>query len=543
MEILLSFLNLFQKSLFSIGPFFLLLGVLIFIHELGHFLVARYFDVKVKVFSLGFGPKILKYKKGETIYCVSLLPLGGYVKMAGDNPLEDIPDSEKERGFLYKSVPEKWLIAFAGPFMNLIFTLLILFILAFTGLVSYPAQLGDIKPGSKAYEVGFRSGDKVLSINDKIISYYEELKEVIQNKVGEKLIFKVQSQENQIKTLSTTVRLVKSSDPLNRGELIGSIEGLGLFSKGLRIGVIYDSPAHRTGLRTFDEIVKVNGEDLKYWRDLESFIKHSKGRLISLSVKRESEIKSFAIKESFSSLALLGIEPAYLYVDRVGSDTPAHQAGLLQGDRLVSIDGKTIQSWEQVLDSIRSYSGEPFSITYQRQSEQTTVLLSPKALFVEGNVNKRFMLGIVSGGRDVLPEQVLRRRSLLQSFFYSGTETWRLLDLITTYLVRLIQGEVSLRTMGGPIMIGRVAHSSFQQGFQSFLFIMALISLNLFFLNLLPIPMLDGGHLLFFSIEGILGRSLSVKKLLIAQQLGLLVLLSFMGLVFFNDIYNWLKAW
>ena len=153
------------------------------------------------------------------------------------------------------------------------------------------------------------------------------------------------------------------------------------------------------------------------------------------------------------------------------------------------------------------------------------------------------MLGIVSGGLNVLPDTILRKRSAFQAFVYSSTETGRLLGLITSYLVRLVQGEISLRTMGGPIMIGRVAHSSFYHGIQSFLFIMALISLNLFFLNLLPIPMLDGGHLLFFSIEGILGRSLSVKKLVMAQQLGLLVLLSFMGLVFFNDIYNWLQAW
>lgn len=543
METFISFFYLIQKSFFAIGPFFLLLGILIFIHELGHFLVARYFDVKVKVFSLGFGPKILKYKKGDTVYCLSLFPLGGYVKMFGDNPLEEIPDSEKSRGFLYKSVPEKWLIAFAGPFMNLIFAVLIFLVLAVIGLDSYPSQLGDIRLNSEAYAAGFRSGDRILSVNGESISYSEELSHIIQNKIGEKLVFKTQSQENEIKTLSVITGFAESIDPLVWKKFIGSIEGLSFLSMGLRLGIVHDSPAYKAGLRTFDEIVKVNGMDFKYWRDLEAFVKQSDAGSFSLSIKRESEIKEFTIKESFSSLALLGIESAYLYIDRIGPGTPAQKAGLLRGDRLVSIDGKVIQNWKQVLDSVNSYSGKPFSITYQRQKEQKTVLISPKSLFVEGNAKERFMLGIVSGGLNVLPDPILRKRSAFQAFVYSSTETGRLLGLITSYLVRLVQGDISLRTMGGPIMIGRVAHSSFYQGIQSFLFIMALISLNLFFLNLLPIPMLDGGHLLFFSIEGILGRSLSVKKLVMAQQLGLLVLLSFMGLVFFNDIYNWLQAW
>ena len=153
------------------------------------------------------------------------------------------------------------------------------------------------------------------------------------------------------------------------------------------------------------------------------------------------------------------------------------------------------------------------------------------------------MLGIVSGGLNVFPEEILRKRGFFSIALYSGQETWKWLGYIATGLVRLIQGKVSLRNVGGPVQIGRIAHRSFQQGFSSFLFMMALISLNLFFLNLLPIPMLDGGHLLFFTYEGILGRPLSVKKLIVAQQVGLVLILSLMGFAISNDIYNWLKAW
>ena len=543
METIISLIQLTQKVVFSIGPFVLLLGALIFIHELGHFLMARYFGVRVEVFSLGFGPKILKYKRGDTLYCLSLFPLGGYVKMFGDNPLEKVPDFEKSKGFLYKKVPEKWLIAFAGPLMNLIFTLGAFFLLAFFGLKTLPSQLGDIKMKSKAYLAGFRSGDKVLSVNGQAVSYYEDWGGLIKNKVGEPLLFQVQTETNKIKTIKTASVKTKNPNPLEWKKHIGSIEGLSLASMGLRIGVIPSSSAYKAGLRTFDEIVQVEGRTLKYWRELEGFVKKMNTPLSSIVVKRGSETLTIRLNQKFVSLSELGIEPSYLYIERVGPGTPADLAGLKREDRLISINEEPIQSWERVLDIIKFSEGSPLRIKYQRGDEIKTVSLAPKPLFIEGNIKKRFMLGIAGGGMEIFPEEVLRKRNVLESLFYSGQQTWSWLGRIVTGLFRLIQGEISLRTMGGPIMIGRVAHSSFQQGLSSFLFMMALISLNLFFLNLLPIPMLDGGHLLFFTLEGILGRPLSIKKLLIAQQVGLALLLFFMGFTVFNDIYTWLKAW
>lgn len=544
MDIFLSFFQLLQKSLFAIGPFILLLGVLIFIHELGHFLVARYFGVKVEVFSLGFGPKILKYKKGDTVYCISLLPLGGYVKMYGDNPLKEVPDSEKSKGFLYKSVPQKWLIAFGGPFMNLIFTVLAFWILALTGIPSFKPQLGDIQESSKAYKAGFRSGDQILSVNDKPVSYYNEVSQKVRHSPDEPLFFKVLAQDNKEKMISAATTVTENLHPGEWKKSIREIEGLTPLSRGLRIGVIYDSPAYRAGLRTFDKIEKINNKDFKYWRDLEAFIETTDENVISITLKRDLESKHFSIeKKSLSSLSLLGIEPAELYIYLVGPDTPARQAGLLKGDRLLVVDGKIIKDWDQVLDTITAYSGKPFSITYRREGEKHTVSISPKDLFVEGNIKKRYMIGIAAGGELVLPEGILKKHSAFQALIYSGKETWKWLEYITVGVIRLIQGEISIRNLGGPVRIGRMAHSSFQAGFNSFLLIMAIISLNLFFLNLLPIPMLDGGHLLFFTIEGILGRPLSMKKLIVAQQVGLFLLLSFFGFVMYNDIYIWFKSW
>ena len=195
LEVLTDGLLFLQKGLLSAGPFLLLLGVLIFIHELGHFLAARRCGVTVEVFSLGFGPKIFKYQKGETLYCISLLPLGGYVKMFGDDPFKEVPDSEKHRGFLYKKVPQKLLIAFGGPFMNLLFTLAAFFLLGILGVPSLPTFAGDIKEGSAAHKAGFRSGDKILSVNGEPVSYWQELDKIIQNNPEKTLSFKVLSQK------------------------------------------------------------------------------------------------------------------------------------------------------------------------------------------------------------------------------------------------------------------------------------------------------------------------------------------------------------
>ena len=572
-------------------PFIILLGVLIFIHELGHFLAARFFKVKVEVFSLGFGPKILKYKKGDTLYCLSLLPLGGYVKMFGDNPLEEPPEDEKHQGFLYKKAYEKWLIAFAGPFFNLAFTLFGFFILAQLGVPKLLAQLGDLPEDSMAFEKGFRSGDQILALNGQKTSYYEELDTQIKNKIGETLSFDVKSDKGERKSIDIEIQKNKNKNPLSWDKERGFIEGFTILSQGLKLGVSSDSIAFEKGLRSFDTLLAVglysseydpalnldkekqkssdkkeetkkqisknfkkadwetslkeaSSKDLiplKYWRELKFFPASKKYKL---QVERNSEIKTFSFElEKAQTLLDLGLEPSDLYIERVGADTPAEKAGLKRGDHLMAIGDIKLLKWRDLLKKIEKSNGETLEITYKRGSEVKTVSLAPEKIFVEGNMKSQYMLGIVSAGSTVLPPKLSKKHSLFESAVYSGVQTWKWLNIITTGLVRLVTGEFSIRTMGGPIAIGRVAHNSFSKGFSSFLFIMTLISLNLFLLNLLPIPVLDGGHILFFTLEALLGRPISLKKLLVAQNIGLVFILGFMTFALFNDIYNWLNVW
>lgn len=539
-DLILTGVSFLYKGILSLGPFILLLGILILVHEWGHFIAARWCGVTVEVFSLGFGPKILSYRKGETLYCISLFPLGGYVKMFGDNPTVTIPDKDKSRGFLSQKVPQKLLIAFGGPLMNLIFTFVAFVALGFIGMPSLPPIVGDIAKNTVAYEQGFRSGDKILSVNGEKLFYWKDVKQKIQNHENQQISVQVESTNQKIKTHSIQVASQKNPDIFTLKKTVGFVKGLTVFSQGTKIGVQKDSLAYKAGLRTFDEIQKIQGKPVRYWRHLEKALNPNYPLL--LTIKRENQETQVILPQG-GLLSDLGIRSPYLYISAVGSGTPAQKAGLKKGDRLVAIEGDFLKDWKGLLKKVENFKNKSFSLDYEREGAVYTVSLTPKTMYVEGHLKEKQMIGISSGGLEVLPEETIKKETFLGSLTYATSQTWQWLGKISIGLLRLVQGELSIRTLGGPVVIGRVAHSSFQSGWISFLFIMAIISLNLFFINLLPIPVLDGGHILFFTLEGLMGKPLDLKKLLIAQQFGLFFLMFFFLFTFLNDIYNWLNAW
>lgn len=549
-DIITAFFLFLKTVLSSVGPFVLLLGLLIFIHELGHFLVARWCGVTVEVFSLGFGPKIFKYQRGETLYCISLLPLGGYVKMYGDNLIEEPPKSEQHRGFLYQSVPRKLAIAFGGPLMNLLFAFFVFYVLALTGLPALLPDTGDIKKNSIAWEAGFRPGDRILSISDRPISHWEDVDRLIKKSSNQTLKFKVQSKGKE-KTFSVPVAIKKNKNIFEWRKEVGHIEGLTPVSAGTGVGVISsETPAYQAGLRTFDQITHLNNKEIKYWRDLYPLFKQAKFPA-SITVKRtdlKGKKETFTVilpRESaeIKTLKDFGLEGIELYLYKVGPKTPAEKAGLKPGDRLLAINGKPLISWEDVLKEIQAHT--ELTLSYLRNGQKQETFISPENMFVEGNLKERRMIGIGSAAdlAVAFPEESVKKFSLLGAVRYAGLQTGHGLKGMTLGLAHIIRGTVSPRNLSGPVAIGRIAYKFFHTGFYQFLSIMALISLSLFFFNILPIPLLDGGHILFFTLEGIMGRPLDVKKLLAAQQAGLVLILLFFGFVFFNDILNWLNTW
>ena len=638
----------------GVGPFFLLLGVLIFIHEAGHFLAARWCGVRVEVFSLGFGPKLFKYKKGDTVYCISAFPLGGYVKMFGDNPLQPPPKEERHQGFLFKKVPQKLAIAFAGPLMNLLFAFFALQFLYFVGVPSFAPVLGDVPENSLAYNKGLRSGDMLVALNGRPAADGEEIDKLIRKSAGRKLSFEALSPSGESKELIFTPKETVNENLLDPAKTIGRIEGFTFASKGTRIGISsWDSPAFQAGLRTFDEIQslqpqfeKVSGglflesafsaeesseadalatpphdkggqggvpsentvsqggfaaegpQAVRYWRELDpvlsSFAERGASSVIFTVLRPlDSSKKTAPAGDSASSadpaagaasagtlarkaktkggaedgedakarlqivvplkkplslkkspLKSLGLETPDLYIHKVGRGTPAAAAGLKRGDKIAAAAGRELSGFKEFAQIVQGLQGQSeLSLSVLRDGRSEFVSVQPKKMLSEGAAKERIMVGVVSASHIVLPEETLRRFGFWNSGIEAGAQTLFLLKSITVSLGRLIKGSVSVRHLAGPVGIGRAAHRSFQAGRLSFIFMMALISLSLFYMNLLPVPLLDGGHILFFAVEGILGRPLSVKKLILAQRAGLAAVLSFFALAFVNDIYNWLTAW
>ena len=340
----------------------ILLGVLIFFHELGHFIVARFFGVGVEKFSLGFGPRLIGRKVGITDYRISAIPLGGYVKMVGEEPDADIDPDQQHLSFTHKPVLQRLLIVAAGPFFNVLLAAVILFIvLLHSGAFFMEPIVGDVQPGS-----------------------------------------------------------------------------------------------------------------------------------------------------------------------------PAEVAGLRAGDRIVAINGSGVESWEEMAQLIGGSEGAEIDLEISREGQPLSILLIPRLqadqnLF--GEDTKRYMIGIISS-RQVSAKKL----SFGQALVMSVEKTYQIAELTFVSVVKMVQGKLSVKTLGGPIMIAQLAGEQAKEGLIEFLSLMAVISVNLAILNILPIPVLDGGHILFFTIELLIRRPVSIRVREIAQQAGLFVLLMLMILVFYNDI-------
>jgi regulator of sigma E protease len=346
----------------SILAFVVVLGVLIFFHELGHFIVARLFGVGVEKFSLGFGPRIFGKKVGITDYRISAIPLGGYVKMVGDEPDAELDPADIPISFTHKHVLKRFLIVAAGPLFNLVLAIIIFFgIFMFSGTYIVKPTIGKVDP---------------------------------------------------------------------------------------------ESPAAVGGLLAQDEILAIDGAAVTSWEDMAALIADSQGRTLVITVRREGGVQDVTV---------------------------------------------------------------------------TPQLRKTKNLFNEDI--DRYIIGIAAAG-DVLQQDLSFFQALKESF----VQTYNVTELTVVSIAKMIKGTVSAKTIGGPIMIAQLAGQQAKAGATNLLFLIALLSVNLAILNFLPIPVLDGGHLLFFTIEMVIGRPVNTRMREIAQQAGIFILIMIMIFVFYNDI-------
>ena len=445
----------------NIFAFIIVLGVLIFFHEFGHFLIARLFGVGVEKFSLGFGPRLIGKKIGITDYRLSAIPLGGYVKMVGEEPDAEIDPADLPLSFTHKHVAKRMLIVAAGPVFNILLAILIFFVFfSITGI-------DDIKP---------------------------------------------------------VVRQVQK-----------------------------DSVAQKAGLQVKDRIVSVDDNSVEAWYDIDAAVAESNGKTLTLGVVRNDTLLKIDVRpELKQSIDLLGDSISYYdigisafpelkaVVGEVTAGFPAEKAGLLKGDQIISINGTPIENWRQMQSIISSSGGAELVLSVKRREEVFQVILTPQ--YVEdknhlGEVVNRYLIGISTQPLDI-PEAdlVTKRLNPMKAVIESINRTYSICALMVRSVVKMIDGSIPKENLGGPIMIAKLAGDQAKQGFDKLVQFIAFISINLAIINLLPIPVLDGGHLLFFSIEAIKGRPVSVKVREVAQQVGFFILILLMILVFYNDI-------
>jgi regulator of sigma E protease len=545
-----------QQGFSAIVPFVILLGLLIFVHELGHFLVAKFFGVRVETFSLGFGKKIFSHTRGDTTYCLSLVPLGGYVKMFGDDANAKISDDQKKYSFLHKPVWQRIGVVIAGPLMNLFFAVLIFFMVALIGEEVRGPVVGDVAADTEAYKAGFRSGDSILAVEGADLKTWDEFQELITKFSNKSIKVKVQRETGgQSEVLTTTPNLIENQNLLSLDSHVGEIPGLSGMSRLAVIGVRGGTFAATSGLKTGDRVLSINNHGVKYFRDLENVLLSQQGQEIQFQIERSENEKDLpknltvALKSGkFSSLEALGIESSELYLYKVMEGSPAEKAGLKAGDRIWRVGGVKPTKWDDILNMVKTYNGSgTILFEVERSAEILKLEIAPQMttqMTGQGSEEKRFTVGIMPSIYVGPPNLIKVRAENLSAGFHKGlSKTWEITGMTVLSFLRLAQNKISPKNIGGVISIGQAASETFKIGFAHFLQMMGIISINLFILNLLPIPVLDGGHLLFYSIEALKGKPISMRKMEVAQQVGLVLLMSLMVFSLFNDFSRLLGSW
>jgi regulator of sigma E protease len=418
------------------------LGVMVLVHEWGHFIVAKAFHVRVEIFSIGFGTRLFGIKRGDTDYRVSALPLGGYVKMAGDNPLEDRKGDPDE--FLSKPRWQRVLIALAGPMMNIVLSIVLVAGIYMHGskqpaYLDKPMVLAGVLPDSSAQKAGLAAGDRVSKINDKSNPTWDEA----------------------------------------RLELMSTLPG------------------------------------------------HS----LSIDVDRAGQTVSLSVPAGQSLEDIYGFPSDRLVVGIVSSGMPAERSGLKSGDEIRKVDGKELSSPIEFPSMVQESQGRPLNLEVQRGDRTLQIELRAQQVSVRNGVPRwQIGIGIQSG-------DLVERRLPFGAAIVDSVSTNMLMARQIIYVVgELFRGGISLKQLEGPLGIAKASGEAAKEGLSELFSLMAMIGINLAVLNLLPIPPLDGGHILMLFIEGTIRRDLSLRVKERFVTVSMVFLLLVFAIVMYNDV-------
>ena len=537
--------------------FIILTSSLIFVHELGHFMLAKAFGVKVLTFSLGFGPKILRFRGRETEYCIGLLPLGGYVSMLEESKAEVVHPEDRKRTLESLPVYKRLLIVLAGPAMNLVFPVLLYFSVFVSSATFLPPTVGVVLPGHPA-DGKLRPGDRIMSVNAEEVGTFDELKRIIARSPGKPLFFKVFRDNHYVDVEVVPEETVERRE-LDIVERVGTI-GVQPSAPAAVIGVPNpESPAYRAGLRTFDVVTNVAGKPVRRYMDLESALDQNLGETVPVTYMRPVPIPGalgglaeMAVFETGvvaltpdstgeDLLARTGIELADLYASVVPEDSYFYKLGLRPGDKVLELDGQALPAWSTFRERVLAEPDRPHRIQYLaardgRPRYGTFQMRREDFVDESGQTFARYVLRL-QHWVPLAPEGRVEHPSPVRYAFSKAVEeTTDVTRFIIVGIVRLFQGRLSLDSLSGPITIYEVAGEEGRKGPDYFIWVMALLSINLGLLNLLPIPVLDGGHIVFFTAEAVLRRPLPLRFREIAHVVGMGIVILLMGLAFKNDV-------
>jgi regulator of sigma E protease len=520
-------------SVFEVAwPIVLLLGGLIFVHELGHFLVAKLFGVKVEKFSIGFGPAVVKRRVGETEYMIAWFPLGGYVKMLGELPGEELPEAERERAITQKPIWQRIGVAFAGPAMNLALPVFVLGAVYMVGVPTPTTLIGGVVPDSPAAHAGLEPGDRIVAVGGEPIWRWRDLTREI-TAGGADPVSLVVERDGERRPLRIAPA-VEDGTPR-----------IGIDHSPPAAVVSVDDPrslAARAGLRSGDRIASVEGRAIESWYGLVGALRAAE-LPVELEVARRldglDETIRVALRGDDGDPAALGLRPVDSLVALVESGSPADQAGLRKGDLILAVDGAPLQGFAAFAEGVRSGGGAPLALTLLRDGREVAARVRPEPRPVErdGEISEVWAIGVHAGAQRVSGETRDEvERNPLRALWSGAERTTEIFGLTVVGIVKLATRQVGLQNVAGPIGIGKIAVDSYRESWFQFFWVMAVISVNLAILNLLPIPILDGGQILFALAEAVKGSSLSLRAREAAQQVGLSLLLLLMGFAFWNDL-------
>jgi regulator of sigma E protease len=529
-----------------IWAFILMLSVLVTVHEFGHYIVAKWCGVKVLKFSIGFGSPIgfgryrLAWTRGETEYVICWIPLGGFVKMLGEIPGEEAtPETQAEWGRSMVAQPlwKKLSIVLAGPAMNLLLPVIVLVGFMWVGSQQPISQIGTVDPASPAAEAGLLPGDRIVAIDGEPVIWWSDVAERIEPATGRTLALSI---ERDGGTLDLPVP-VGERPRLNifQEETPTPWIGIQAFRQAAVVGVpSLQSPAGGAGIASGDLVQSIDGLAIEEWRELVAHYEAARAPVrlqISRGDKDNAEVFERTVP-ALGSIDQLGLIPAVVVVAKIKAGGAAEAAGLLPGDLILSLDGERVGSWGTFRDTVMVSGGRPLDLEYTRNGEYQSTRLSAQPVLDEETGMEHLLIGI-EGRSPLFPATDLQRftdprvsvpRAVGRVAEFTG--------LLVGGFGRMLTGQISRKNIRGPIEIARQSHDALEAGWDVFLSLLMLISVNLAVINLLPIPVLDGGQALIYSIEGIKRSSLSMRAREMAQVAGLAAILMLMGLAFWNDI-------